>query len=99
MNNNNILNLLGLAYRAKKLVIGSDDVLLSIKDNTIKLVLIDKDMMSNTSKEITYFCEKNNIVLVRNFTKEELSHSIGKKNISVIGIIDEGFKNLIMKSL
>ncbi len=97
--NNKVLNLVGLAYRASKTIIGVDEVVITLKENKIKLVLLDKDLSSNTLKELNYLCDKHNVRFVRNFTKEELSHSIGKKNISVIGIIDEGFKKLIEESL
>ena len=96
---NNVLNLLGLAYRASKIVIGSDDVILNMKENKIYLVFLDKDLSSNIEKQIIKNCDLNSVKLDRSFTKEELSHAIGKKNVCVIGITDEGFTKLINKSL
>ena len=93
----NTLNLLGLAYKASKIVIGFDDVLLKIKK--IKLIFISNELSINSVNKLKKESEKYNILIMDKFSKEELSHSIGKKNISVIGIIDEGFKKLMIESL
>ena len=49
---NNKLNLLGLAYRAKKISIGSDLTIEAIKKNNCFLVFFDKDYSSSTEKQI-----------------------------------------------
>lgn len=96
---NNTLRLIGLAYRASKITIGIDETLDKIKEKKVCLVFLDKDLFSNTEKQLNYISKTENINLLRCFTKDELSHAIGKKNISVIGILDEGFKKLIEESL
>lgn len=96
---NRVLSLIGLAYRASKIIIGVDETIVKLKERKVNLVFLDKDLTTNTLKELSYECEISNARLVREFTKEELSHAIGKKNVSVIGIIDEGFKKLIEESL
>ena len=95
---NNKLNLLGLAYRAKKISIGSDLTIEAIKKNNCFLVFFDKDYSSSTEKQIKKLCDINKIPYITEFTKDELSHAIGKAaNIRVIGIIDKGFGDSIVK--
>ena len=86
---NKTLQLLGLAYRASKITIGTDETLDKIKDKKVCLIFLDKSLSINTIKELKSASEANGIKLLDRFTKEDLSHANGKKNISVIGIIDE----------
>ena len=96
---NTVLNLLGLAYRAKKIAIGSDITIEEIKKKNCFLVVIDKDYSSSTEKQIKKLCETNNIPYITTFTMEEISHSIGKKaNIRILGVLDRGFSDSIVKS-
>lgn len=96
---NRKLNLLGLAYKAKKISIGSDLTIDAIKKNNCFLVFFDKDYSSSTEKQIKKLCDFNKIPYVLEFTKEELCHAIGSKaNIRVIGITDKGFSDSITKS-
>ena len=96
---NNKLNLLGLAFRAKKISIGSDLTIDRIKNKECFLVFLDKNYESTTEKQIKKLCEINNIPYITEFTKEELCHAIGSKaNIRVIGVIDKGFSSSIVKS-
>ncbi len=96
---NNKLNLLGLAYRAKKISIGSDLTIEEIKKKECFLVFLDKNYESTTEKQIKKLCEINNIPYITEFTKEELCHAIGSKaNIRVLGVTDKGFSNSIVKN-
>ena len=93
------LNLLGLALKAKKLIIGFDEIIKSQNQKKIFLLLMDKDLSSNIEKQVINISELREIPLIRNFSKDELSKSLGKTNIKVVGVTDEGFKNLILNSL
>ena len=96
---NNKLNLLGLAFRAKKISIGSDLTIEGIKRKECFLVFLDKNYESSTEKQIKKLCEVNNIPYITEFTTEELCHAIGSKaNIRVIGVLDKGFSNSIVKN-
>jgi len=91
-------NLLGLAYVAKKIIIGSDECIEAIKNNKVFLVYLDKNTNTNIEKQLIKLCESHNVVLDKTLSSEELSHSIGLKNIKVIGVIDKGFSTSMMKS-
>jgi len=93
-----IENLLGLAYIAKETVIGSDDTINLIKENKISLVILDKNTNTDIEKQLIKLCDSHGIELIRTLTSEEISKSIGLKNVKVIGIKSEGFKNLIVNA-
>ncbi len=91
------LNNLGLAYRAKKVIIGTDVVLSLLKENKIYLVLLANDTSSNTIRKITNKTNESKTPINNTYTKEELSKALGKHNVSVVGIIDKGFSELLNK--
>ena len=90
-----ILNYLGLARRANKLVAGSDIVLRMIKQRKIKIVFVAKDAAANTVKTFEKKCYFYKILLIYEFTSDELSKAIGKPNCKVLAITDQGFFDAI----
>ena len=89
----NRLNTLGLAYRSKKVILGHD-----ILDamNRVKLVLIASDISDKSKERVVKKCTYYNVGFIEEFNSEELSKALGKSNIKVIGITDEGFKKLLL---
>lgn len=87
-------NRLGLAYVAKKLVVGTEFSLKAIQKQEVKLVLIANDASLGTIKKVTDKANYYNIPISLKFDTETISQPIGKKNIKVICIIDEGFANM-----
>jgi len=92
----NVLSLLGLVYRAKKLILG-EEVLNEIKD--VKYLFIANDASSKTKERYIKKCHYYNISYNTDFSSEELSRAIGKTNSKVIGITDAGFTNTIINKL
>ena len=91
-----VLNLLGLARRASKLVTGQELVLSRIRSNKVNIVFVASDSGKNSLKQFTDKC--NNVFLCKSFTKEELSSAIGQKR-SVIAVNDIGFANRMKELL
>ena len=89
-----ILSTLGLAYRAKKLVLG-EEVLNQIGD--IKLIIIANDISENSRERFLKKCNFYNIEYIDRFTSSEISNALGKNNVKVVGIADEGFKESLLK--
>ena len=89
----NKLNTLGLAFRAKKIILG-EDILKSI--NKVKLIFIANDISVKSKERILKKCVYYNIDYVETFNSTELSNALGKNNIKLIGVIDEGFKNSLL---
>lgn len=90
-----VLQLLGLAFVAKKVISGEDFCVEGIRKNEIKYLFLASDAGVNTTKKITDKAKFYNVVLDTRFTSEELSKAIGKKNRMVVGITDIGFAKKI----
>ena len=89
----NRLNTIGLAYRAKKIVFG-EEVLNQI--SRVKLVIIASDISEKSRERFLKKCSYYNIDYIDCFNGEEISNALGKNNIKVIGITDEGFKKSLL---
>lgn len=87
-------NRLGLALAAKKLRIGTTLSLKAIRSGTAKIVLLANDASKGTIKNITDKAKFYNVPVILKFDTYELSKPIGRKNIKVISILDEGFAEM-----
>lgn len=93
------LSRLGLAMRAGKVVTGDEIVLKAIRSSEAKLVILAGDASGNTQKKFRDKCETYNIPLVIGFDRESLGTSIGKPQRVVLAITDQGFAEMISKSI
>lgn len=100
MNDKFLLNL-GLAHRAGKLRMGTENVRDSIKKCCAVQVFIARDVSENTKKEISDSANYYNTPCeVIPYTMNELSVCLGKDSlVSAVSLTDIGFKNLILKNL
>ena len=90
-----VLKLLGIATRAKKIISGEEFCLDAIRKNQIKYLFLASDAGVNTTKRITDKANFYNVEVDTSFTSTELSGAIGKNNRKVIGVIDIGFAKKI----
>lgn len=94
----NYLNLVGLAYRARKCSLGEETIVKDIQQKKAKLVLIASDIGPQTYKKITDKCKTYDIPFVMVDNRDILSHAVGKSQRVAIAILDDGFATK-MKSL
>lgn len=87
-------NILGLCYRAKKLVIGYDNI--ENKINKINLILLSDLASDNLKKQIKNKSEYYNVEYII-INHDILNNALGKENIKTVGIIDKGFTKLILQ--
>ncbi|MBU9720361.1 MULTISPECIES: YlxQ family RNA-binding protein [Bacillaceae] len=85
------LNLLGLVYRAKKLVTGEELVIKAIQHKKVYLVIVSEDASDNTKKKVLNKCEFYQIPVVVKGDRTSIGNAIGKAERVVIGIEDPGF--------
>lgn len=85
-----VLNLLGLARRAKQTQSGEGSVLKSIQTGNAQFVFLAKDAGSATAKKFTDKCNFYNVPLCSLFTKKQLSQATGQAR-TVISITQSGF--------
>ena len=90
------LKLLGLVYKAKKLVLG-EEVLNQI--NKVKLLIIASDISLKSRQRIEKKAYHYNLEIIDNYSSEQLSSSLGKRIVKVIGIIDQGFTKTLLNKL
>lgn len=95
---NSYLNIVGLAYRARKCSTGEDTVVKDIQQRRAKLILLASDVGSQTRKKITDKCKTYDIPFVIVDDRETLAGALGKYQRVAVAILDEGFAKKI-KSL
>ncbi|PAV30039.1 50S ribosomal protein L7ae [Virgibacillus profundi] len=95
---NNYLNMIGLAYRARKCSLGEETIVKDIQQNKAKLVLLASDIGPQTRKKLTDKCKFYEVPIEIVDDRETLSHAIGKSHRVAIAILDAGFATKI-KSL
>ena len=95
--NNKIINLLGLATRARNIVSGDNAVENALKLNKVKMLIISEEASDKTKKNYKFYANKYNIPIIFMGKIEELSNAIGEKNRAIIGIKDRNIANQIIK--
>lgn len=94
-NKQKVLNLLGLAQRAGKVISGNDLVLTNIKHQKAKVVFLAEEAGFHTVKEFNFMSKKFNIPLIQIFNGDELSDAIGKPR-KIIAVVDQGFAEAML---
>lgn len=99
MNDEKILNLLGLAQRAGSISSGDFIVEKAVKKREAKLILLASDCAANNEKKYTELATVHNIPLRKIAHKEALGRAIGKEIRVVIAVHDEGFTKALLKEI
>lgn len=91
----NYLNIVGLAYRARKCSTGEETVVKDIQQRKAKLVLLANDIGPQTRKKITDKCKTYDIPFVIVDDRETLANALGKSQRVAVAILDVGFATKI----
>lgn len=89
------LNLLGIAFKAGKLVHGTDLTLSAVRQNKVKLLILASDASENTKKQVRDKAAFYQVEVMDIFPSDALSKAIGKRNRMVLGILDKGIADSI----
>ena len=89
-----IIGIIGLARKAKKVVIGFDEIKIQLKKNKIFLLLQAENFSKKREKQINLPVYQN--CKLNCLTKEELGIAFGKKKIANIGFLKSSFINSII---
>ncbi len=94
-----IYNQIGLAYSAKKVVLGTDNIVDAMRKNRAKLVIIGSSASIGTQKLIQDKAKTNNVDVMMLVETEEknLSKALGSKKVKVLAVTDNGFKKMMIK--
>jgi len=88
---------IGLALRARKLSIGTENTIELLRKKQVFLILLATDASQLTKKKVYDKAKTYEVEVIEEITSETLSSALGKKDIKVIGITDQGFSRLMMK--
>jgi len=91
MTNLALLQLLGLAARARKTISGEELVVKEIRNGNAKLVFLASDASANTSKKIQDKCTFYKVEYYVFGDRYDLGHATGKEARVAIAITDSGF--------
>ena len=95
--NDRLLGMLGLAVRAGKVTYGVFQTEKAIDEGKVKLVVAASDIGASNRRRIENKCAQNDIKIIFYSDKETLSHSVGKKNMPLAGVCDDGFAAAVVK--
>ncbi len=94
-------NQIGLSNRAKKVVLGTDNIIIQMKKHKVKLIIISSKTSFNTQKLIQDKALSNNIdiIYINEYDDNTISKALGREKVLVIGIKSNDFKKTILKSI
>lgn len=93
------LNLLGIAYRARKISTGEEIIVKDIQRRHAKLILIANDVSEQTKRKLTNKCKTYDIPYIEVDDRYTLAAAIGKPARVAIAVLDEGFAKKIISLL
>lgn len=96
---NEVLNALSLAQKAGMVKTGSDTVLTEIKQGHAKLVIVAGDASDHTKKTFLNKCSFYHVDVQILADKDSLSRALGKEQRTVVCILSDGFKDLLLKKI
>ncbi|HLR14571.1 MAG TPA: YlxQ family RNA-binding protein [Bacillota bacterium] len=85
------LQFLGLAKRARKIVLGEQQIIKEIQHKKAYLILLASDTGEQTRKKITNKCQFYDIPYVFVDDRQTLSQAIGATDRVAVAIMDKGF--------
>lgn len=96
MNNDRLLNFLGICKRAGALLSGAETVEKAVEENKALLALYASDVSENSLKRVLKAAQDRQVPARRlPRTKEELSFALGK-HCGIVCVTDAGFQKKIL---
>ncbi len=89
--NKSYLNLLGIAYRARKCSLGEELIIKDIQNNQAEIVLIANDISDKTKKKLIDKCTTYEVDYKQVDGRSVLGQSMGKSDRVAVAITDQGF--------
>jgi ribosomal protein L7Ae-like RNA K-turn-binding protein len=86
-----VFNLLGLCYRARRLVVGEEACRQAIRSGKAELVLVCHSASPNTLHRYESMCHGQNVRLCVLPDTHELGPFLGKPSAKAVAVLDKGF--------
>ena len=90
---------LGIAKKASKLVSGEGNCEKTLKSGKTRLVIVAEDSSDNTKKKFYDMCKYRGIAIEYFGSKENLGRYLGKGDIAVLCIIDDGIAKKLQQMI
>ncbi len=90
---------IGFAAKSRKLISGTETCKAFMARGKVKLLIIADDLSENTKEKVIREAVKNNVAYKIFGSKEKLSAITGEADSGVFGILDDNFKNVILKEI
>lgn len=97
--NEQALQLLGMAQRARKLATGEELVLNAVREGNVALIILAGDASERTQKTVTNKATYYKVPIIYAKDRYALGRVIGKEARVVVGVTDEGFAQALIKKL
>lgn len=98
-NRKKVLNLIGLATKAGKVVSGEFSTEKAVKSGRAALVLVSEEASDNTKKMFSNMCTYYKVPMIVFGGKTELGHAMGKEFRASLAVQDEGFAKAMVKQM
>lgn len=92
-----IMNLLGIAQRARQVVSGELAVEKFVQSGKAKLLIVAEDVSEGTRKSYMDMAKFYHVQLISILSKEDLGAAIGKYNRAAVALSDPGFIKALIK--
>lgn len=89
-------NTIGLAFRARKVTVGTDMTLTALRNGKVSLIFLATDASHTTKKKVYDKAKTYQTEVIEDLNSFEISNALGKDDIKVIGITDRGFSQTLM---
>ena len=94
-----VLNMIGLAQKAGKVVSGEFMTEKAVKTGTACLVILAEDASDNTKKKFRNMCSFYEVPFCIYGTKEALGAAVGCEFRASLAVTDEGLANSVIRKL
>ena len=96
----NILHMVGLAFRAGRLEVGEEPVGAACRARDCRLILIARDAADNTFRRVRHFADAGQCLWISvPYTKDELGSAVARTSCAMVAVTDVGFAEAIAKKL
>jgi len=96
--NRRMLGLLGIARKGGNIVLGREAVRLAVRRERVRLLVLAIDAGGALAQEVRRLGEGAGLEIVRGPERTELGSTLGRSQVSVAGITDEGLAAAVKKA-
>ena len=84
-----VSGLLGLGLRARKVVVGVEQVRVAVQKGTVVLAVVAADASPNSVAKVEPLLSARRIAMVEGVTAQDLGAAVGRETTVVVAVVDE----------